>query len=202
MSLPVRVAVDFNCPETYLAIVPARALESRLGQAFDWLPFPAVTSTRPQIALSSDDRSARHFRMRTEYLANDLRRYAASRGLDLGDLTRTGDTTAASLALLWLRRCRPAAAGDLTIRVFDRIRRENAEPDAEFLESCLGSDSPGFREYMTSDGPRELASVREQLSAEGVWNVPTFLVGGEVFLGRQHLPAVERIATGGSLIPG
>jgi hypothetical protein len=35
----------------------------------------------------------------------------------------------------------------------------------------------------------------KQLASDGLWTVPGYLVGGEVFIGRQHLPMVEWIAT-------
>ena len=35
-----------------------------------------------------------------------------------------------------------------------------------------------------------------ELAALGVWNVPAFLSHGEVFIGRQHLPMIEWLATG------
>ncbi len=195
MTSRVRVAVDFNCAASCLAVAPTRALESRLGAAFEWLPFPAVASTRPRMAVSNGDRSARHLRMRAEYVASELRRYGASRGLEIDDAHRSTDVTAASLGLLWLRARSPAVAGEYVARVFDRIWRENVEADLDFVEKCLGPDAEGFRTYVTGDGPRELDASREQLSSEGVWNVPAYLAGGELFIGRQHLPMVEWIAT-------
>jgi len=196
MTTPVRVrvAIDFNCAASYLAVAPTRALESRLHDVFQWLPFPAVTRTRPRIAVSDDDRSLRHFRMRSEYVDNELRRYAASRGLDLGEVRRSTDITCASLGLFWLGRHHAAAAGEYATAVFDRIRRDNAEADLDFVVKRLGNAAPAFREYVADDGPRDLEATRQQLASEGVWNVPAYLVGGELFLGRQHLPMVERLA--------
>jgi len=158
---------------------------------FDGLPCPRVPRNRPRVVVAGGHRGARHFRMRSEYVANDMRRYAESRGLDLGDADRSVDVTTASLGLLWLRRSAPSGAGVYVARVFDRIWRENAEPGLAFVEECLGASAAGFREYAADDGPREAEAIREQLASEGVWNVPAYLVGGELFIGRQHLPAVE-----------
>jgi 2-hydroxychromene-2-carboxylate isomerase len=195
MTARLRVAIDFRCAASYLAAAPTRALESRLGVRFDWLPFPMVTRTRPDIVVSGDDRSARHFRARSEYVANDLRRYAAARGLDLGDGRRETDTTTASLGLLWLSRRASPDAGEFVAGVFDRIWRDNAEADIAFVEGLLAADARGFRAYATGDGPRDLETTRAQLSSEGVWNVPAFLVADQLFIGRQHLPLLERLAT-------
>ena len=195
MSEPVRVAIDFKHPAAYLAVAPARALEARLGRPFEWLPLdvPALIE-HPKSA--NEDRGARHRRIRNEYLVNDLRRYAESRGLSLGDPYRRIDTTAASLGLLWLRRRPPVLASEYVTRVFDRIWAANAPAELPFVEQSLGAEASGFRAYADSDGPKELAAVREELLSHGAWNVPAFYVAGDVFLGRQHLPMVEWLATG------
>jgi 2-hydroxychromene-2-carboxylate isomerase len=143
----------------------------------------------------------RHRRIRAEYLARDLRRYAESRGLELGDVYREPDTEAASLGLLWLRRGAPALASDYVTRVFDRLWRENAAADLGFVERALAAAPAGFRGFAKGDGSRELAALRAELEAAGVWNVPAFLVHGDVFLGRQHLPMVEWLATGQTGVP-
>lgn len=195
MSEPIRVAIDFKSPTSYLAIAPSRALETRLGLAFDWLPVSVPALARPKPA-ASEDRGARHRRIRAAYVANDLRRYAAARGLELGDVHREPDTTAASLGLLWLRRRAPARASDYVGRVFDRVWRENADADVGFIEETLAEGADGFRAYAAGDGPRELESIRAELADAGVWNTPAYLVAGDLFIGRQHLPMVEWLAGG------
>jgi 2-hydroxychromene-2-carboxylate isomerase len=192
---PVRLAIDFNCAASWLAVEPTRALEQRLGAAFDWLPFPTVASSAPRVKLTGGERSARHFMLRFQYVADELRRYAASRGMRIEETVRSVDTTTASFGLLWIGRRSPALAGEYAARVFDRIWRENAEPDLAFVERTLGAAAAGFRDYAAGPGPRDLDTTREQLASEGLWNVPGYLAGGEIFIGRQHLPMVEWIAT-------
>jgi 2-hydroxychromene-2-carboxylate isomerase len=196
MNEPIRVAIDFKSPAAYLAIAASRALEGRLGLRFDWVPVsvPALSRSRP--AAASEDRGARHLHMRAEYVANDLRRYAAARGLELGDVHREPDTTAASLGLLWLRRRVPARASDFVTRVFDRVWRDDAEVDLGFVEAALAERANGFRAYAAGEGLHELESLRAELAAAGVWNTPAYLVAGELFIGRQHLPMVEWLARG------
>jgi 2-hydroxychromene-2-carboxylate isomerase len=196
MSEPIRVVIDFASPAAYLAVEPIRALEARLGHAFEWLPFTVTPLKRPTPARPDDDRGTRHTRIRAEYLARDLHRYAKSRGLELGDLYRERDGSSAALGLLWLRRRAPALAGDYATRVFDRIWREDAVADLSFVERLLGNEAAGVRAYAEDDAPRELAALRAELATTVGWIVPAFLVGDEVFLGRQHLPIVEWLATG------
>jgi 2-hydroxychromene-2-carboxylate isomerase len=196
MSEPIRVAIDFKSPAAYLAIASTRALEARLGRAFDWLPVSVPPLNRPKPPAAGEDRGARHRRIRAEYRANDLRRYAAARGLDLGDIYRETDTTAASLGLLWLCRQAPALAGDYVTRVLDRIWREHAEADLAFVEQSLAERANGFRVYAAGDGTGELESIRAKLAADGVFDTPAYLLAGDVFIGRQHLPMVEWLAGG------
>jgi 2-hydroxychromene-2-carboxylate isomerase len=196
MSEAIRVAIDFKSPAAYLAIEATRALERRLGLVFDWVPIDVPGLARPTPAAPGDDRGTRHRRVREEYFLNDLRRYAAARGLDLGDLSREPDTTTASLGLLWLRRRAHAIVGDYVTRVFDRMWGENAEVDVGFVEQSLAGHAGGFRSYVTDDGPRELEALRAELVAAGVWKTPAYLVAGDLFIGREHLPMVEWLAGG------
>ena len=195
MTEEVRVAIDFKSPASYLAIAPARALESRLGRPFVWLPLDVPGLAFHPVA-ENEDRGARHRRIRAEYLANDMRRYAASRGLELGDPYRKPDTLPASLGLLWLGARAPALASDFVTRAFDRIWRENAPADLRFVEQSLGGEASGFRAWAAGDGPKELARLREELGPAAMWSTPTFLVAGDAFIGRAHLPMVEWLATG------
>src|SRR5262249_28102719 len=108
MHEPIPVAIHFKSPGAYLAIAPPRPLEERPRPPFGWLPVSVPALIRPDPATTSEDRGTRHRRIRAEYVADDLRRYAATRGLELGDVYRQPDTTAAALGLLWLRHRKPA----------------------------------------------------------------------------------------------
>ena len=200
-GVSVRVAIDFASPAAYLAIEPTRALESRLGRSFEWLPTSVPPLQKHDPATPGDERGARHRRIRAEYVASDLRRYAEARGIELGDVHRAPDTATAAFGLLWLRRRAPELASEYTTRVFDRIWRENAAADVRFVEKALGREAADFADYTASEGPGDLAAVRAELEALAVWNVPAFLVGDELFIGRQHLPMVEWLATGQTTAP-
>lgn len=195
MNARVRVAIDFNCAASFLAVEPTRALEGRLGVPFEWLAFPSVARTMPAVKVTGGERSARHFMHRFQYVADELRRYAASRGVEIGETLRSLDTTAASLGLIWIGRRSPSRAGEYAARIFDCIWRENAEPDLDLVRRTLGPAEPEFVEFARGAGGAELNAVRDELSSEGLWTVPGYLVGGEVFIGRQHLPMVEWLAT-------
>lgn len=194
------VCVDFKNAHAYLAVEPTRALEALLGIAFDWLPLSVPPLLRPPAEKAGDDRGTRHRRIRAHYFEGDLRRYAESRGLELGDLYRSPDTTRASLGLLFARARAPERAGAFAERVFELEWRQGADiakPDAiDGALTQVGVDPGGFGAFAAGEGPAQLAAVQSELEALGLYTVPAYLVGGEPFLGRQHLPMIEWLLSG------
>jgi 2-hydroxychromene-2-carboxylate isomerase len=70
---------------------------------------------------------------------------------------------------------------------------------AETIDGALreaGLAPADFRAFGAADGPSRLAALREELDGLGLYTVPAYLVGGEPFLGRQHLPMVEWLLGG------
>ena len=58
-----------------------------------------------------------------------------------------------------------------------------------------GADSADFAVYAAGDGRQELARICLAAEEIGVFGVPSFVVGGELFWGREHLSDIrERLA--------
>lgn len=199
---PLSVCVDFKSPGCHLALAPTCALADELGVEVDWLPLLVPPLTLPRSPASDDDRGTRHRRARALYLERDLMRYAADRGLALGDVYRAPDASVAALGLLWVKARDSRAVRAYLDQVFERWGREilqlddPAEIRAVFDE--LGTPSEDFEAYASGPGPAELAALQAGLRAAGVFGVPGYVVGGEVFLGRQHLPMIRWLLTGRS----
>jgi 2-hydroxychromene-2-carboxylate isomerase len=65
-----------------------------------------------------------------------------------------------------------------------------------------GLDAGAFRAWSQREGTAALEQLAEALRAQGVFGVPSYLVEGEYFLGRQHLPMIAWILAGrGGRIP-
>ena len=194
------ICVDFKNAHAYLAVAPTRALEARLGMALDWLPLDVPQLVRPTPERDGDGRGGRHRKIRARYFESDLRRYAESRGLALGDLYRAPDTGRAALALLFVRQRAKEKSGAFAARVFELEWREGADiARREVIDAALvavGVDATGFAEFAAGEGPRQRAALQAELEALGLYTVPVYLVGGEPFIGRQHLPMVEWLLTG------
>ena len=59
-----------------------------------------------------------------------------------------------------------------------------------------GAETAGFASYLTGEGRAELVRVCRDAEEKGVFGVPSFIVDGELFWGREHLPDIrEMLAT-------
>lgn len=199
-STPLAVCVDVRHPLSYLAFRPVCALAAELGLSIDWLPFP-VPPLAPLPAVDAEgSRGSRHRRWRAENTEQEIARYAAVQGLDLKNIHRSSDSTLAALGLFKLRGIAADLRGSYLERVFEGYWQETLDiedPAAirRVLED-LGVESRRVTDFASDAARAELVQLRARLVAAGIFAVPSLVAGGEVFVGRAHLPLVKRILTG------
>jgi 2-hydroxychromene-2-carboxylate isomerase len=186
------IAIDFKSPYAYLAVAPSCAMASELGITIDWLPMIISPSERPP---SGNDRSSRHRRYRGEYIERDLRRYAADRGLAMNALGRRGDSSLAALGLLWAQHQGPSQTQAYVKQVFERYWRDAIDlADERFIETSLaetGTPVSRFASFAQDKGREELTRIQSQLREMGAFDVPTYVLDNDIFMGRQHLPLLR-----------
>ena len=56
-----------------------------------------------------------------------------------------------------------------------------------------GADMAGFSAYLAGEGRQELDRICRDAEALGVFGVPSFVVNGELFWGREHLADIRAI---------
>jgi 2-hydroxychromene-2-carboxylate isomerase len=199
---PITVVIDFKSPQAYLAIRPTCALADELGMTIDWQPLIVAPSKTPASPNAGDDRGARHRRFRADYLDRDVSRYGSDRGLVIGGLHRRADSTLAAIGLLWARRRDPSLARAYVERVFERYWRTTLDiEDERSIRAVLTeieASISGFEAFVKGDGRTELARIQTELSDRGVFEVPTYLLNDDTFLGRQHLPLIRSILSASS----
>ncbi len=199
-TAPLTLVTDFRHVHAYLALEPSLALVDALGVGVDWLPLRVPPPAAPPPAAADEDRGRRHRRLRLEYVARDVARSAAARGLQLGDIHRDPDPLPAALGLLWVRQRDGSSVHDYLTRVFEGYwggELDLADPQAvRALIEELGIFARDFPAHCQGDGAGRLAALEASLRAAGVFDVPACVVGGEVFLGRQHLPMVRWLLEG------
>ena len=195
-AAPLIVAIDFKQPQSYLAVGPTMKLAAALGIEVDWQPMAARPLRTPEETIG-DDRGARHRRFRARYFERDLRRYAETQGLRLGDVYRAADSSVAGMGLLVGEEARRARRrGEdgrrLRARVFDGYWSGGlALDDAAAIRGVLETVGAPAAAFDPASLRAEYESVLEHWRAAGLVDAPAYVLGEEIFLGRAHLPMIE-----------
>jgi 2-hydroxychromene-2-carboxylate isomerase len=78
--------------------------------------------------------------------------------------------------------------------VFERFwRRELDIESVQAIETVLreaGADASGFPDWVDA-GRAEVSQIVRDAEALGVFGVPSFILDGELYWGREHLPDIE-----------
>jgi 2-hydroxychromene-2-carboxylate isomerase len=192
--------IDYKSPYAYLAKDLAYELEREFPVRVDWLPYvldiPSfLGSARVDDSgqVIEEQRNAHQWR-RVRYSYMDCRRQARKRGLVIRGPQKIWDSTLAACGMLSAKR-----RGDMVLRryndiIFERFWKRELDienPDAigaVLMES--GADTAGFSAYSLGEGREELDRICRAAEAIGVFGVPSFVIDGELFWGREHLPDI------------
>jgi 2-hydroxychromene-2-carboxylate isomerase len=202
------VYIDLKSPYAFIAIEPTRAMAAALGVLIDWRPFTldipsylgsARLDERGRVA--SSERTPQQW-TGVRYAYRDARRYASLRGKTLRGTEKIWDSSLAGIAMLWAKQ--------QGVEIFERFiddayarfwRRDLDIEDALVLEASLGrsgAEVDGFRAYATGAGRVAHDALNRDAFDAGVFGVPTYLVGDEMWFGREHLPRVAWLLGGRS----
>jgi len=186
------IFIDPLSAPSWLALQPTLALIERLHVNADWQPFTAPQPRRlaPQ---SNESVSQRHQRVRQSYRDHDQQRYAAWQGIPMRSPVAAVDRRLLDYSLL-LANDNGTAASFLT-RVGNHYWGGSSQPiNLDWLGHALHDDD--LHENYLAEGEMRLASARAQVEELGIFDAPVFLAGAGLYLGRQHLPVIERILSG------
>jgi 2-hydroxychromene-2-carboxylate isomerase len=201
----ITVYIDYKSPYAYLARDLAYELERDFPVRVDWLPYvldiPSfLGSARVDDSgrVLEEERNAHQWR-RVRYSYMDCRRQAQKHGLVIRGPQKIWDSALAGCGMLYAKR-----QGDAVLRryhdmTFERFwKRELDIEDPAVVGAVLaeaGADTAGFSAYSAGEGREELDRVCRAAAAIGVFGVPTFVVDGELFWGREHLPDIRAMLT-------
>jgi 2-hydroxychromene-2-carboxylate isomerase len=199
----ITVYTDYKSPYAYLAKDPTYELERDFGVRLDWLPYVLnipdfLGSARLDAAgnVVEEHRTAHQWR-RVKYSYRDCRRQARKRGLVIRGTTKIWDTVLTSAGMLYAKE-----QGDAVFRAYhDRVserfwKRELDIEDIAVVSAMLAeadADTTGFAAYAAEAGPAEVNRISREAEAAGVFGVPSFVVDGELFWGREHLPDIREL---------
>lgn len=188
------LAIDFASPRAYLAHGPTCALAEQLGIEIDWRPFLVESRPAPMAPSRTEDRGGRHRAIRAAYVQRDLARYLADRGI-VRDLGKLANSRLAAITLLWLKRESKHLVSNYVQEVFEGYWRGELDIEDESALSGvlqkIGAQLPGYETFARGEGLAALDRMRSELLNAGVFDVPAYVIGGEVFVGREHLPLIR-----------
>ena len=208
---PLIVYVDVKSPYAFVAIGPTLALEAELGMQFDWRPLTLdipsyLGSARKKDGkvVSSTGRSAQTWNA-IRYAYGDARRYAERQGLTLKGTEKIWDSHIANIGILWVMKTARERLGAYFDAVFKPFwRRELDIEDVGSIEACLkaaGIESSGFKKYLHGEGIRIHNELLAQFHTQGIYGVPTYVLGKKVLFGREHIPLIRWSLTDRQGIP-
>ena len=194
---------DYKSPYAFLAQEATFALAERAGAELDVFPyslhipdFLGAAEVDAEGRVLSQSRNEHQWR-RVRYSYMDCRREANRRGLTIRGPRKIFDSTCSHVGFLWAKE-----KGDdfraYHDTVFEKFwRRELDIEDPGVIEDTLaasGVEVRGFREYLEHEGPRRLGEIGQEAETKGVFGVPGYLVGEELFWGAERLDRVaERL---------
>ena len=204
---PLIVYIDFKSPYAFIAKDPTYALADQLGIEIDWRPLTLdIPSYLGSARLGADGRSVVESNRTPQqwsgvrYAYRDARRYASLRGLTLRGTTKIWDSSLAGIGMQWAKQHGSTSLRGYIDRVYERFwKRELDIEDPRVIEGVLaeaGVDIAGFSAYRTGAGRISHETQQPQIFEAGIFGVPSYVVAGELFFGREHLPMVRWLLTG------
>jgi 2-hydroxychromene-2-carboxylate isomerase len=193
---------DYKSPYAYLAKDQAYELERDFPVRLDWKPYildiPSYLGSATLDAAGKvleESRNAHQWR-RVRYSYMDCRRQARKRGLTIRGTQKIWDSSLAAAGMLFAQ-----AAGETIFRryhdtVFERFWQRALDiEDKQVLAAVLteaGADGASFPAQAASLR-QEVATISRDSEAQGVFGVTSFLLDGELYWGREHLPDIREI---------
>ena len=199
----IAVYTDYKSPYAFLAKDLIYELEDDFQTRVDWLPYTldipsflgsALMDERGEVIES--ERNAHQWR-RVRYCYMDCRREARKRGLTIMGPRKIWDSSLAAIGMLWAKRQSTAVFRAYHDRVFERFwRRELDIEDPAVIGAVMaevGAVTVGLGDYLAGEGRREHAAIRAAAETAGIFGVPSFVIDGELFWGREHLPSIRQM---------
>jgi 2-hydroxychromene-2-carboxylate isomerase len=205
----IAVYIDYKSPYAYLAKDPVYELERDFSVRLDWLPYVLDIPSFLGSARLDDSgrvveeaRNAHQWR-RVRYSYMDCRRQAQKRDLIIRGPQKIWDSTLAACGMLYAKQQGEAVLRRYSDLTFERFWRRELDIESPHVVAGVlaeaGADGTGFAAYAADEGRQQVERIGREAEAKGVFGVPSLVVDGELFWGREHLPDIrERLAAAAS----
>ena len=188
--------IDVKSPQARLALGPTLTMAEETGAAVDWRPFHLEPRPR-RMEADPTSRGARHRQARANYRRWELDFYAHQQGIEWVYPEGEFDSFAANAGLAWMKRqdAGHSQCDAYVRRVFAAVWAGRMDPgDRGAVEAAIvstGCGSTGFGTFLDQQAGAELARAADAARALGANDVPAYVVGDELYIGRAHLPVIR-----------
>lgn len=200
-TVELKVYIDYKSPYAFVAKDPTYQLEKEFGIEIDWYPltlnigsFLGTAKKDNSGNVVENNRSPRQW-LAVKYAYRDARRYAELRGLTLKGTQKVWDSSLAAIGLLWAKQQGHDPLRAYTDITYERFwKRELDIEDSGVIVSLLeesGCETDGFLDYLGGDGRAYHDRLQDEILDAGYYGVPTYVIDGESYFGREHLPRVR-----------
>ncbi len=190
--MTLSIYIDFKNPASYLALNPTCALLRRLDIEARWLPFHTNEETVPE-RKAEETRGDSHRRVRALARRRTHLLYAQVQGLEMQFRTDPGSTEACLAALAFLTEGLSEDPARFIRAAFTAYWLQGADLDDPATVAALWAEHVPGHKLELQQGRAALARIREDAIAHKVFHAPTYLLGDQLFLGREHLPWIEKL---------
>ncbi len=159
----------------------------------DWLPYSLQID---QYLGEVETRNAHQWR-RVKYSYMDARRLANEQGLIVRGPQKLFDSTIAHVGMIFLKETQPDVLESYHNAVFEGFFKR--ELDIEQIDQVktvmanLGLDGREFEAFLQEKGHLQLKQIITDAEERlGIFGVPTFVVGNEIFWGGDQIARVRR----------
>jgi 2-hydroxychromene-2-carboxylate isomerase len=195
MAVTIEFIFDFGSPNAYLAGKVLPEIAQRTGAGLRLVPcllggiFKATNNRSPMLAFGE-------VRGKLAYEMLETRRFVALHGLDAFRMNPHFPIS----TLLVMRGLVAAQKMGLGDRYFDAVqtamwesgeKMDEAETVLRVLQAAGLDGDLILAASQDAEVKAELAANTEAAVARGVFGIPTFFVGAEMFFGKERLPQVE-----------
>lgn len=198
---PLIVYMDVKSPYAYMALEPTYQLEDDFGMQIDWRPLTLdipsyLGSARVDDAgkVVESQRSEEQW-ANVKYAYRDTKRTARHRDVILKGTVKIWDSSLAGIGILWAKAHGRAALKRYLFDVYEKFWRRELDIEhtgvVEAMLDAAGAPVAGFGEYASGQGRILHDALQDSLHPAGLFGVPSYVVDGQIFFGREHLPAVR-----------
>ena len=135
-----------------------------------------------------------------KYAYRDARRYAAMQGYPLRGTEKIWDTSLVHIGFSWAKRQGQAVLDRYLDLVWPPFwQREFDAEDPVLVRETLaaaGAAVEGFEAYAAGEGRAQHDETQQAVFDAGIFGVPGYVIEGEYYFGREHLPRIRWILEG------